>query len=184
MTEDHAGDAGGAAEDDLVVLLDDAGLPCGTMAKAAVHGANTPLHSAFSVYVFGPDGKVLMTRRALTKQTWPGVWSNSCCGHVRPGESASAAARRRLGEELSLVPDELTVALPDFAYRAVSPEGVVENERCPVFAARVSSDPVPDPTEVIQWQWVEWENCVDLASSAPWLISPWAALQIPLMPAR
>ena len=52
----------------------------------------------------------------------------------------------------------MRLALPDFSYRAVSPEGVVEHEVCPVFVAEVDADPVPDPDEVAQWRWVDWPD--------------------------
>ncbi|MGA9858744.1 MAG: isopentenyl-diphosphate Delta-isomerase [Solirubrobacteraceae bacterium] len=169
-------------DDDLVVLLDDEGKPCDTMPKADVHGADTPLHLAFSVYVFDPVGRLLVTRRALSKVTWPGVWTNSCCGHVRPGEAPVEAARRRLGEELGLLPDAIEVALPDFAYRATSPEGVVENEVCPVFVARVTTDPTPEPDEVAEWAWTDWPAFRAVAASSPWLLSPWSVLQVAQLP--
>ncbi|GMA86501.1 hypothetical protein GCM10025868_17510 [Angustibacter aerolatus] len=50
----------------------------------------------------------------------------------------------------------LDLALPDFAYRATSAEGLVEHEVCPVFTATVDADPVPDPDEVGDWRWVDW----------------------------
>jgi isopentenyl-diphosphate delta-isomerase len=170
-------------DDDLVVLLDDQGAPIGTLPKAAVHGADTPLHLAFSVYVFDGDGRLLVTRRALSKLTWPGIWSNSCCGHVRPGEEPAAAVRRRLDEELGLTVSSLEVVLPEFAYRATSPEGVVENELCPVFVATVAADPVPNPDEVVQWEWADWPAFRASAFDAPWLLSPWAVLQVAQLPA-
>jgi isopentenyl-diphosphate delta-isomerase len=169
---------------DLVVLLDEDRQPCGTYAKVDVHTADTPLHLAFSVYVFDRDARVLVTRRALSKRTWPGVWTNACCGHVRPAESAEDAARRRLQEELALRPTSLELVLPDFAYRAVSPEGIVENEVCPVFVATVDHDPIGDPDEVVQWQWADWAAFCAVALDSPWLVSPWAALQVPLLTQR
>jgi isopentenyl-diphosphate delta-isomerase len=163
---------------DLVVLLDDQRRPIGTAPRATVHHKATPLHLAFSCYAFDRAGRLLVTRRALTKKTWPGVWSNTCCGHPRPGEDVADAATRRLREELGLVPRTLDVVLPGFAYRAVMADGTVENEVCPVLRATVDGDPDPDPTEVAEWRWVNWPEFVQIARIAPWLISPWAALQV------
>lgn len=171
-------------DDDLVVLLDDKADPRDTMPKADVHGADTPLHLAFSVYVFDAADRVLVTRRALSKLTWPGVWTNACCGHVRPGETPAEAAIRRLREELGLSVTSLDLVLPDFAYRATSLEGIVENEICPVFVARADEDPVADPDEVVQWAWADWGSLRAIAAVSPWLISPWSVLQIGLLPDR
>lgn len=169
--------------EELVVLLDERHRPVGSMPKHLVHTANTPLHLAFSVYVFDAAGRFLATRRALGKQTWPGVWTNSCCGHPAPGEDLADAAHRRLRDELGLQVHGLEVALPDFSYRAVSPEGLVENEFCPVLVAETDGDPEPDPAEVAQWQWVDWKGFRDAVAAAPWAFSPWAVAQTPRLAA-
>src|SRR4051812_7284535 len=122
--------------EDLVVLLDDAGDPCGTAPRATVHDSATPLHLAFSCYLFDADGRVLLTRRAVTKRTWPGVWTNSFCGHPRPDEPVAEAVVRYAAHELGTTIADLSCVLPDFRYRAVDPTGIVENEICPVFLAR------------------------------------------------
>ncbi len=169
-------------DQELVVLLDDQRRPIGTAPKAAVHTANTPLHLAFSSYAFDPSGtRVLVTRRALGKKTWPGVWTNTCCGHPAPGEDPAEAMTRRIGQELGLTPTAVELALPDFAYTATMADGIQENEFCPVFRVVVDGDPVPDPAEVAEWKWVNWADLVTATGHAPWLISPWAALQIPLL---
>jgi isopentenyl-diphosphate delta-isomerase type 1 len=80
-------------DEDLVELVDQQGQVIGHAVRATVHHGNTPRHRAFSVYLSDATGRVLMTRRALSKLTWPGVWSNSCCGHPRPGETDAACAR-------------------------------------------------------------------------------------------
>src|SRR5699024_9058456 len=71
---------------DHVVLVHPDGRPRGVAPRATVHDAATPLHLGFSCYVIRDDGHVLVTRRALGKRTWPGVWTNTFCGHTRRGE--------------------------------------------------------------------------------------------------
>jgi isopentenyl-diphosphate Delta-isomerase len=164
-----------------IVLLDEEHRPIGQLPKSQVHHAATPLHLAFSCYVFDGSGRLLMTRRATSKRTWPGVWTNTCCGHPLPGESSTQAAARRLREELGMQLTRSEVVLPDFSYRAVAPDGMVENEFCPVLVGTADGQPRPDPSEVLEYRWAPWSDVVTLAAIAPWAISPWAALQIPLL---
>src|SRR5689334_5824760 len=138
-----------------VVLLDQRGRAVGIRPKAEVHGATTPLHLAFSCHVVDQDGRVLLAQRAATKRTWPGVWSNACCGHPQVGETLRGAVERRLDEELGLVVDRIAVALPDFTYRAVMDDGTVEHERCPVVIASVKGSARPWAPEVAAVDWCE-----------------------------
>lgn len=169
------------AAEERVVLLDERRRTIGSQLKSEVHSADTPLHLAFSVHVLDDDGDMLFTRRAVTKRTWPGVWTNACCGHPAPGEVLADAVARRLASELGLVADSLVLALPDFAYRARDPGGIVENEVCPVFLARVPGHrppPAADPAEVAEWTWLPREQVTVLAAQYPWLLSPWSVLQL------
>jgi isopentenyl-diphosphate delta-isomerase len=168
---------------ELVVLLDEQLRPVGSAPKRTVHTSDTPLHLAFSCYLRRPSGEVLLTRRALGKRTWPGVWTNSCCGHPAPGEPDRDAVLRRVRQELGIDAVDLRMRLPDFRYRAVAHDGTVENEFCPVWSAVVEGDPEPDPAEVAEWRWVGWSDLVATASRAPWALSPWAVDQIPLLAA-
>jgi isopentenyl-diphosphate delta-isomerase len=161
-----------------VVLLDDDRRPIGTADKAGVHTTQTPLHLAFSCYVVDDRGRVLVTRRALSKVTWPGVWTNSVCGHPWPGEEVPDAVVRRARQELGLGLTDVTEVLPSFAYRAVDASGVVENEVCPVFTARADGDPQVDPGEVCEWRWVDRVDLWEAADRAPWALSPWTVLQL------
>jgi isopentenyl-diphosphate delta-isomerase len=162
-----------------VILLDEDRQPVGAADKAVIHTADTPLHLAFSCYVLGPDARLLMTRRALSKLTWAGVWSNSVCGHPAPGEDVAEAIVRRGRQELGIEITDIAPALPDFAYRAVDAGGTVENEVCPVFTARTKDQPDVDPDEVCEWAWARWEDVVEAARRTPFLLSPWSVLQIP-----
>ena len=170
-------------DDAPVVLLDEQRRPIRQLPKWQVHHAATPLHLAFSCYIFDGSGRLLMTRRATTKRTWPGVWTNTCCGHPLPDEPATQAAARRLREELDLQLTRSVVVLPEFGYRAAAPDGVVENEFCPVLVGCADGHPQPDPAEVLEYRCAPWSDVVALAAAAPWVISPWAALQIPQLAA-
>ena len=161
-----------------VVLLDEAGAPIGRADKLSVHSADTPLHLAFSCHVYDEAGRVLVTRRALGKSTWPGVWTNSFCGHPAPGETQADAIARRGLYELGITVTDLEVVLPDFRYRAVDASGIVENEICPVYRAVTRDAVSPNPDEVAEFAWVELESLHDAAVAAPYAFSPWLGWQL------
>lgn len=188
------------ALDDHVVLVAADGSPTGLAPRATVHSARTPLHLAFSCHVVRADGAVLLTRRALSKRTWPGVWTNSFCGHPRHGESFDEAIARHARHELGMAVRSPIRALPDFRYRAVDASGVVENEVCPVFVAELAEAPAgtegptgaadpgsgltPNPEEVMDHRWVAPDELRALVELAPWTLSPWAVEQVPQLDAH
>lgn len=163
---------------DLVVLLDEHGSPVGSAPREGIHTEHTPLHLAFSCWLFDGAGRILMTRRALAKRSWPGVWTNSFCGHPRQGESFSEAIMRHADHELGMEVRAPEEALPDFRYRAVDASGIVENEICPVFVAIAGSDPVPNPEEVMDLRWVTPAELTALVELSPWTLSPWTTSQV------
>ena len=164
--------------EELVVLLATDGTRIGTASKATVHTAHTPLHLAFSCHLYDGQGRILMTRRALSKKTWAGVWTNSFCGHPGEGESFPEAIARRAEQELGTTISSIAPLLPDFAYRAVDASGIVENEICPVFSALITSELAPNPDEVAEYAWVEPQALKTAALAAPFAFSPWLLEQI------
>ena len=140
----NASDAG----EELLELVDGAGRHAGTMGKLAAHRAPGTRHRAFSVFLFDAQGRMLLQRRAVSKYHSPGVWSNSCCGHPRPGETPLAAAGRRVREELGVTPRDLAEA-GTALYRLTDPlSGLVEHEYNHTYVGRVLTPPRPDPAEV------------------------------------
>ena len=161
-----------------VVLLSEDGVAIGEADKLTVHDERTALHLAFSCHVYSPAGEVLVTRRALSKLTWPGVWTNSFCGHPSPGESMDDAIARRAQLELGITLSGITPILPDFRYRAVDASGIVENEVCPVYRAVTVDAVVPNPDEVAEFAWVDPVTLRDAALAAPYAFSPWLGWQL------
>ncbi|MCW4466117.1 isopentenyl-diphosphate Delta-isomerase [Glutamicibacter sp. MNS18] len=162
-----------------VVMLSEDGQPIGTQEKTLVHTTDTALHLAFSCHLLNDRGQVLVTRRALSKITWPGVWTNSFCGHPQPGEDPLDAVRRHARHELGCDITDLAVALPDFRYRATDASGIVENEICPVHTALLVGDLTPNPEEVMDWQWVDPVDLARAVRATPWAFSPWLVEQLP-----
>lgn len=165
-----------------VVLLDDDGGVIGSAQKAAVHGEATPLHLGFSCHVLLDDGRLLVTRRALSKRTFAGVWTNAFCGHPAPGEKVEDAVRRHGRDELGIRLNDLELVLADFRYRAVDFRGVVEHEVCPVFVARTADTPLVNPDEVAELAEVAPAELASALRSTPWAFSAWLVEQAKLMP--
>jgi len=142
-----------------VVLLNENLEPIGEADKATIHTLETPLHYAFSFFLFNSKGEFLIQQRALHKITWPGVWSNSCCGHPMPGEDLKDAVYRRLKHELGYEREDFEIieAVPDFRYKAEF-NGVVENEFCPVWIGFSDKIPTPNPDEVADTGFVNWQE--------------------------
>ena len=163
---------------DLVVAVDSRGEPVGAAEKLAAHEPPGVLHLAFSVFVFDPEGRLLLQQRAGTKYHFAGRWSNSCCGHPRPGEGPEAAVERRIYEELGMRISKLRIVLPDFRYSATDASGMVENEICPVYVAHSSDAVRPDSEEVAEYRWTSGDAIILAARHAPFLLSPWSVLQI------
>ena len=136
---------------ELVVLVDRHDNEVGRAPKLQAH-VDGVLHRAVSVFLFDDAGKVLLQRRALEKYHSGGLWSNTCCGHPRPGESPADAAHRRLREEMGILCALAPVG--HFIYRAPLPDGLTEHELDHVFLGRFLGAPAPNPAEVSAWRWM------------------------------
>ncbi|MEU7068126.1 isopentenyl-diphosphate Delta-isomerase [Streptomyces sp. NPDC046161] len=164
--------------DEMIVLLDEDWEMAGVAPKVASHHERTPLHLAFSCYVFDGRGQLLLTRRSLAKKTWPGVWTNSCCGHPGPGEPLEEAVARRLTAELGASVERMDTVVSAGRYRAVMGNGIVENEVGPVVRVTLDGPVVPEPSEIAEVAWVPWPEAVVRAASEDSDLSPWSRLTI------
>lgn len=164
--------------DELVVLVDEQNNVVGTAPKETVHTKNTPLHRAFSLFLFNFKKEVLLTKRAEDKKTFPGVWTNAVCGHPGSGESEVDAAKRRLKDELGISgsdlksPQGLTL-VSDYRYRFTDKNGIVENEICPIIVGYTDENSKPNPNEVADWKWMDWKKFLEEIKKTPNPYSPW-----------
>ncbi|WP_230943568.1 isopentenyl-diphosphate Delta-isomerase [Burkholderia territorii] len=138
--------------DDQLILVDVDDNPVGVCGKMRAHRDGL-LHRAFSIFVFNAAGSLLLQRRAHGKYHSGGLWSNTCCGHPRPGETLADATRRRLDEEMRFVCELRKV--DTLRYRASLTNGLVEHEWVHIHAGRYDGLVMPDPEEAEDWRWVE-----------------------------
>ena len=153
-----------------VVLVDEADAALGMGEKLDVHRTGV-LHRAFSVFAFNADGELLLQRRAWGKYHSGGLWTNTACGHPRPGEPTPDGARRRLFEEMGVPGGELVPA-GTLRYRAKIAD-LVENELDHLFVTTVDADPVPDPSEVVEWRFVAPEELATWLAERPAEFTAW-----------
>jgi len=144
--------ATGSDREELVVLVNPADTFLGVAPKLEAHRRGH-LHRAVSVVLFDDRGRLLLQRRADEKYHSGGLWSNSACGHPRPGESVANAARRRLDAELGIRECDVT-RVDQFLYFADLGGGLVEHELDHVVVGRWNGAPEPNPREVSETKWV------------------------------
>ena len=172
------------AEDaERVVLVDEFDHEVGSDGKLAVHRAPGRLHRAFSVFLFDEWHRMLVQRRAAVKYHFPGLWTNACCGHPRPGETVVAAAHRRMREELQAT-GEIEAAF-SFVYEAEDPvTGLVEREFDHVFVGRLSGTLRPCPSEVGAVAWWTCEALMRDIEARPQRYTPWFRTALPELDRR
>jgi isopentenyl-diphosphate delta-isomerase len=150
------------SKEEQIVFVDESGKPTGqTGPKLASHTADTKLHLAFSCYILRrSDNRFLVTQRALSKKVWPGVWTNSVCGHPAPGEDMEDAIRRRAKFELGIEEglEDIRCLLPTYRYTTPPYNGIIENEFCPVYVAYYDGVLDPNPDEVEMYRWLPWSE--------------------------
>lgn len=171
-----------SSEAELLILVDENDCEIGYESKANCHDHAGLLHRAFSLFVFNPEGELLLQRRAMEKRLWPLYWSNSCCSHPRKGEDMEDATRRRLFQELRIQSD--LRYLYKFQYAADYGEAGGENELCWVYAGITRDRVRPNKTEVNDWRFVPPEELDRELKSRPELFTPWFKLEWPIVQSR
>lgn len=98
-------------QDEMLEIVDTEGRTIGHASRSQIHNNSYFLHKVVHVLVFNPAGELLLQKRSMNKDLFPGKWDTSVGGHVMLGEDILEAAIRETEEELGFVPDIL-----DFLY--------------------------------------------------------------------
>lgn len=139
-------------KEERVILVDETDSVTGSCEKIEAHQKGL-LHRAFSIFIFNTENQLILQKRSNGKYHSPGLWSNTCCGHPRPGEELNAAANRRLHEEMGI-----KCGLKHkyhFIYKTALENNLVEHELDHVFVGQINEMPKINSDEVSEWKAIE-----------------------------
>lgn len=163
-----------------LILVDENDNPTGEMEKMEAHKRGL-LHRAFSIFIFH-DNKLLLQQRDISKYHSGGLWTNTCCGHPRPGEETKTAAHRRLFEEMGF-DCELKEKF-SFKYKAQLDADLTENEYDHVFFGIYDGAVNPDPKEAMAYKWVDWDELCSQVKQNPEQFTYWFKIALDKIIAR
>ncbi len=153
----------------MIDVLRRDGSPAGVQkTKSDVH-RDGDWHRAAHVWIVA-DARVLLQRRSVRKENYPGLWDVSAAGHLSAGETAVEAAVRETFEEIGLHIDA-----EDLEYVTTNPEqcvlnggAYIDNEIHEVFVVRRDVDVRSlrlDPAEVDEVSWFAIEDVLSRAAA-------------------
>lgn len=152
-----------------VILVDKNDNQIGELEKMKAH-LEAKLHRAFSIFIFNNKNELMLQKRALTKYHTPGLWTNTCCSHPRPGEKTIDAAHRRLQEEMGFDCDLIEVYV--FTYEAKFSD-LTEHEIDHVFVGKYNNKPIINPEEVDSYKWINLTKLEHDVKINPDNYTPW-----------
>lgn len=159
-----------SSEEESLILVDKHDTEIGAGLKLHVHQHGL-LHRAFSIFVFNGQGQLMLQQRALGKYHSGGLWTNTCCGHPRPGELVASAARRRLQEEMGF--ECPLVEVGTLTYKAQVSNDLIEHEFDHIYVGQFDALAKPDPTEALDWKWIDTSALSDQLTAQPELYTVW-----------
>ena len=140
----------------------------GRARRKECHGNPALLHRSIRVLILHPDGKrMLLQKRALTKDVFPGRWDMAVGGHVDSGEEPLCAARREMTEELGVTGD-----FPLREVYTIKVRNSFESENVTAYSA-VSAGPFQiREEELSEVRFFTWEELAHLKEQSPSLLTP------------
>ena len=159
-----------------IILVNEKDEPIGAMGKIEVH-QKALLHRAFSIFIFNGKNEMLLQKRANDKYHSPGLWTNTCCSHPRPGNDTLNEAVKRLNEEMGFTTEIKKVF--DFIYKSVFDNGLTEFEFDHVFIGKYDGKISPNPAEVSDYCYRKMDDIHDDLLSHPQRFTEWFKIAYP-----
>lgn len=170
-----------------VVLVDEQDRELRSADIYQAHQGKGLKHRALSVILYRPtlsstslgvnkSVETLIQKRAETKPVFRGLWSNTCCTNMRPGDEYIDRAVSRLEEEMGIKinANDLRI-IYRFSYEVADPNrvGWCENELDTVIVGEWDGEVKLNPEEASDAKWVEWKELRRDIQENPDTYSPW-----------
>jgi len=150
----------------------------------------SPLHRAFSLFIFNEKGELLLQQRSDSKITFPSMWTNTCCSHpLMQGDEPDGvagvklAAQRRTTIELGIPESQLDVNrmqyLTRILYNAPSDGAWGEHELDYILFLKENVTTTLNPEEVQATEWIARQHLPEFISSiqaSGAKLTPWFSL--------
>ena len=105
------------------------------------------MHRSVHILVRNNRGDFFLQKRAMHKDSEPGMWDTSAAGHVDVGEDTQHAAKRELKEELGLKCSVLKKV------GKFEPSARTGYEFVEIFVCETDDTVIPDPIEIEDSGW-------------------------------
>ncbi len=88
--------------EELIDITDEKGNALGASRTRGEIHAKGLWHREVHIWIYDSRGDVLLQKRSMQKDTWPGKWDVATAGHVSAGETPEQAALKEMREEIGI----------------------------------------------------------------------------------
>jgi len=143
----------------LFIVVNDQDDIVGYTSRFECHHNPHIIHRAVDVILFNDKKEILLQKRSINKDTFPGYYTVSASGHVDKGETYLASARREIQEELGIT-DVDSIKLKKIAKYIVRLEN--ESEMTVLYTGVYNGKIAPTPDEVESVVYVEKQSLLSM----------------------
>ncbi len=90
------------AKEEWLPIVNNKGEITGQAPRSKVHDGSKLLHPVVHMHVINPKKAILLQKRSLLKDVFPGRWDTAVGGHISAGEKLEEALKREAFEEIGL----------------------------------------------------------------------------------
>jgi len=160
-----------------LILVNQKDQKIGEAGKIEAHLGKGKRHRAFTAILKNDQGEILMTKRSLKKPLWPTFWDFSFSSHPWVDEELEVACQRRAKQELGIKVKGFKELL-FYQYHKRWSELFSEWEINHVLLAGYSGKLKPNPEEISEWKWLEWDQVLAWVKKEPRIMAPWVVIAI------